>query len=129
MENVIKSVKIRKVVIAVVASMVLVLAVSFCACAQKGSNNIETSYVTESQPTGMKTYDGYTLEHMDVLSRHNVRSPLTGAGSTLDKLTPHQWFNWTAKSSELSLQGGELETMMGQYFRKYLEKLNYIPEN
>ena len=123
------SLRVSKIGIAAVASVLLVICVSFCACGQKGANGVDTSYVTESQPTGMKTYEGYTLEHMDVLSRHNIRSPLTGAGSTLDKLTPHQWFNWTAKSSELSLQGGELETMMGQYFRKYLEKLNYIPEN
>ena len=121
--------KISKIGITIVASLLVILCVSFCACSQKGTNGVDTSYVTESQPTGMKTYDGYTLEHMDVLSRHNIRSPLTGAGSTLNKLTPHEWFNWTAKSSELSLQGGELETMMGQYFRKYLENLNYIPEN
>lgn len=93
MENVCKNVKIRKLFIAVIASLVLALAVSFSACAQKSGSQVDTSYVTESQPTGMKTYDGYTLEHMDVLSRHNVRSPLTGSGSTLDKLTPHQWFN------------------------------------
>ena len=93
MEKVVTNVKIKKVVIAVAVSMFLVLGVSLCACAQKGANGVETSYVTESQPTGMKTYDGYTLEHMDILSRHNVRSPLTGAGSTLDTLTPHEWFN------------------------------------
>ena len=77
----------------VAAVLLLLLSVSFFACSQNSGKHIETSYVTESAPSGMKTYDGYTLEHMDVLSRHNIRSPLTGAGSTLDQLTPHQWFD------------------------------------
>lgn len=93
MSKIIDNLKLTKFLIALMASLFLALAFSFSACAQKGGSQVDTSYVTESQPTGMKTYDGYTLEHMDVLSRHNVRSPLTGSGSTLDKLTPHQWFN------------------------------------
>ena len=66
---------------------------------------------------------------MVVLSRHNIRSPLSGNGSALAKITPHKWFSWTSAPSELSQRGGELETMMGQYFRKRLEKEQLIPEN
>ena len=71
----------------------------------------------------------YTLDKVVVLSRHNIRSPLSDGSSTLAKVTPHQWFNWTSRASELSLRGGVLETIMGQYFRKWLESETLIPEN
>ena len=79
-------------------------------------------------------HDNYKLEEMVVLSRHNIRSPLSGNGSALGNLTPHAWFHWTSGPSELSLRGGQLETMMGQYFGQWLEsegvisdKNTYIP--
>lgn len=73
--------------------------------------------------------DNYTLKQVVVLSRHNIRSPFSGAGSALTKITPHTWFAWTSQKGELSLRGGELETMMGQYFRKWLVRENLIAEN
>lgn len=78
---------------------------------------------------GSLSRDGYVLEQAVVLSRHNIRSPLSGSGSNLGKITPHQWFNWSSKPSELSLRGGVLETEMGQYFRKWLEAEGLFPEN
>ena len=76
----------------------------------------------------------YKLKQVVILSRHNIRSALSTDGSALAKLTPHSWFKWTSGPSELSLMGGELETLMGQYFRKWLvsEGLmteNYIPKS
>ena len=76
----------------------------------------------------------YQLKQVVILSRHNIRSALSTDGSALAKLTPHSWFKWTSGPSELSLLGGELETLMGQYFRKWLvaEGLmteNYIPKS
>ena len=73
--------------------------------------------------------DKYTLKEVVVLSRHNIRAPLSTKGSVLDKATPHTWFDWSANASELSLRGGLLETAMGQYFRKWLENEGLIPEN
>ena len=78
--------------------------------------------------------EGYELEQVVVLSRHNIRAPLSGAGSALDTITPHEWFNWSAEASQLSVRGGTLETEMGQYFRKWLEseglfEANYRPED
>ena len=73
--------------------------------------------------------DGYTLEKVVILSRHNIRSPLSTKGSVLDEITPHEWFAWTSPSSQLSLRGGVLETEMGQFFRKWLESEGLIPEN
>ena len=71
-------------------------------------------------------HDNYQLEEMVVLSRHNIRSPLSGNGSALGNLTPHAWFKWTSGPSELSLRGGQLETMMGQYFGAVLESEGLI---
>lgn len=65
--------------------------------------------------------DNYELKEVVVLSRHNIRAPLSGGNSILGKVTSHEWTNWTANASELTLKGGVLETMMGQYFRKWLE--------
>lgn len=62
-------------------------------------------------------HDKYQLQKMLVLSRHNIRSPL---GETINKLTPHKWVKWTSAPGELSQKGGELETIMGQYFRERL---------
>ena len=71
----------------------------------------------------------YTLKEVVILSRHNIRSPLSDNGSPLGKLTPHRWTNWSAASSELTLRGGVLETMMGQFFRKWLVSEGLFTEN
>ncbi len=76
--------------------------------------------------TGM---DGYTLEQVVILSRHNIRAPLASNGSVPQELTPHQWISWTAPASELTVKGGILETNMGQYFRKWLDSEGLISEN
>ena len=72
---------------------------------------------------------GYKLKEVVVLSRHNIRAPLSTKGSALDTATPHTWYEWSSNASELSLRGGMLETAMGQYFRKWLESEKLIPEN
>lgn len=83
---------------------------------------------------GPCTDDDYKLEQVVVLSRHNIRSPLSGVGSALDTITPHKWHEWSSDASELSVRGGVLETEMGEYFRKYLEdeglfEKNYMPDD
>ena len=65
------------------------------------------------------THDGYTLDRVVVLSRHNIRSPLIGKNQGAGKLTPHEWFAWTSPTSQLSVRGGVLETCMGQYFHGF----------
>ena len=71
----------------------------------------------------------YQLKEMVILSRHNIRSPLSGNGSILSEITPHKWFEWTSAPSELSLRGGQLETIMGQFFRKWLVNEGLMTEN
>lgn len=71
----------------------------------------------------------YQLEEVVVLSRHNIRSPMSGPESALGRITPHQWLAWTSAPSELSLRGGVLETEMGQFFRKWLVGEGLMQEN
>lgn len=75
------------------------------------------------------SHEGYELEQVVVLSRHNIRSPLSGGDSLLGTITPHEWFKWSSPASQLSLRGGTLESDMGQYFRKWLESEGLFPEN
>lgn len=82
-----------------------------------------------AEAVGSLHREGYTLEQVVVMSRHNIRSPLSGGDSLLGTITPHQWFRWSSNPSELSLRGGVLETEMGQYFRKWLESEGLFPEN
>ena len=70
--------------------------------------------------------DRYALEEMVILSRHNIRSPLSGKGSVLSRITPHEWFEWTSAPGELSLRGGALEVEMGQFFREWLVSEGFI---
>lgn len=62
----------------------------------------------------------YTLEEAVVLSRHNLRSPFSGRGSALSRITPHQWFAWTSEPGELSRKGAVLESLMGRYFSDWM---------
>ena len=71
----------------------------------------------------------YQLKEVVVMSRHNIRSPLTSGGAAHIRVTPHQWFAWTSPSSQLSLRGGVLETEMGQFFRKWLVGEGLLPDN
>ena len=84
---------------------------------------------TETERKEVQADEAYTLDRTVILSRHNIRSPLSGSGSLLGDITPYQWFKWTSNPSELSQRGAILETQMGQYFRMWLEKEGLFPEN
>ncbi|AVM51042.1 histidine-type phosphatase [Capnocytophaga sp. oral taxon 878] len=73
--------------------------------------------------------DQYKLKEVVILSRHNIRSSLSVNGSMLQKMTPHQWIKWSAAPSELTLRGGALETIMGQFFRKWTIDEGLFVEN
>ena len=80
-------------------------------------------------PRSQEFKDKYKLKEAVVLSRHNIRSPLSDSKSDLGRMTPHQWTKWSAGKSELTSRGGALETMMGQYFRKWAVDAGLFPEN
>lgn len=71
----------------------------------------------------------YELKEVVVMSRHNIRSPLSSGGAAYKRVTPHEWFQWTSPGSQLSLRGGVLETEMGQFFRKWLVGEGLLPDN
>ena len=74
-------------------------------------------------------HEKYELKEVVVMSRHNIRSPLTSGGAAYMRVTPHEWFPWSSASSQLSLRGGALETEMGQFFRKWVVSEGLMPEN
>ena len=71
----------------------------------------------------------YELKEVVVMSRHNIRSPLSSGGAGYKRVSPHEWFAWSSPSSQLSLRGGVLETEMGQFFRKWVVDEGLLPEN
>ena len=71
----------------------------------------------------------YRLEKVVIFSRHNVRSPTVSGSKILTQVTPRKWINWSGNAGELSTRGGLLETALGEYFRKYLEKENFLTAN
>ena len=101
---------------------ILLVIMLLCGCLSGFAEEASSSRA-EGVPAGL------TLDRVVVLSRHNIRSPLSGSGSLLGDITPHTWFDWTSNPSELSLRGAMLETIIGQYFRLWLEKEGLFPEN
>ena len=73
--------------------------------------------------------DSYQVERIFMLSRHNIRSPLSDGDSMLGKIVSKKWFDWSSPSGELSVRGGLLETSMGQFFRKWTESTGLFPTN
>ena len=71
----------------------------------------------------------YELKEVVVMSRHNIRSPLSSGGAAYQRVTPHTWFAWSSPSSQLSLRGGVLETEMGQFFRQWVVSEGLLPDN
>ena len=63
------------------------------------------------------------LEKVTVVSRHGVRAPLDSYLSTLDEMTGDnfQWPRWAVPGSNLTLRGGALEMLFGEYFRLWLD--------
>nr|WP_297707832.1 histidine-type phosphatase [uncultured Butyrivibrio sp.] len=98
---------------------------------ESGSNIIQFPGNTTSSKNVRTTIsrEGYSLEQVVVLSRHNMRAPLSVEGSQLDTITPNKWFEWSAPTSQLSVRGGNLEVQMGQYFRKWLESEGFFEPN
>lgn len=116
---------IKKILIVICVSLSL-----FTGCTASQASDNKTTEPQEKNPVVSSVNDkDYTLKEMVVLSRHNVRAPLSTKGSDLYRITPHEWIEWSSDASELSLLGGSLETHMGQYFRKYLVSKGLMEEN
>ena len=117
----------KKIIKQIFIVTLLIFAILLSSCNfnnQIGSENIQIKTTENALHK-----DGYKLKQVVILSRHNIRSPFSEKGSLLDTMTPHKWFEWTSNPSQLSIRGGVLETEMGQYFRKWVEKESLFEEN
>lgn len=61
----------------------------------------------------------FKLQQVLILSRHNVRTPLS---KNLADFTPKKWPIWKEKSGYLTAKGALLEGYMGEYFSLWLQK-------
>ena len=64
--------------------------------------------------------EGYQLQQVLLMSRHNLRAPLANNGSVLEQSTAQQWPEWDVPGGQLTTKGGVLEVYMGHYFREWL---------
>ena len=71
----------------------------------------------------------YTLEEAVVFSRHNIRAPMAAPGSIINQVTTYQWHDFGVNSQELTMKGGVLETINGQFFHQWVVKEGLFPEN
>ncbi|MFC0228001.1 bifunctional glucose-1-phosphatase/inositol phosphatase [Serratia aquatilis] len=72
--------------------------------------------------------EGYQLEQVLVMSRHNLRAPLANNGSVLAQSTPKAWPQWETPGGLLTTKGGVLEVYMGHYFNAWLKQTGLLPE-
>ena len=114
----------RNVSIPLLAAVLLVAA---CSPKVYPSHEAEKTPAFMPRPAGFD--DRYAREEMVILSRHNIRSPISGPGSVVSRITPHVWFDWSSVPGELSLRGGALEVEMGQFFREWLIGEGFIGKN
>ncbi|WP_205627234.1 bifunctional glucose-1-phosphatase/inositol phosphatase [Herbaspirillum rhizosphaerae] len=60
------------------------------------------------------------LQQVLMLSRHNLRAPLSDNGSVLDQSTRKRWPQWEVQGGYLTAKGGVLAVYMGHYTREWL---------
>lgn len=72
------------------------------------------------------TVSSLRLDKVIILSRHNVRTPLS---KNLEKMTPYEWPKWEEKPGFLTKKGYLLEEYMGKYFYTWLNKEGVLPKN
>lgn len=63
------------------------------------------------------------LEQVLILSRHNVRTPLTGK---LESYSSKLWPKWNASAGYLTEKGARLEGYMAQYIAEWLDSEDFI---
>lgn len=69
---------------------------------------------------------GYQLQQVLIMSRHNLRAPLANNGSVLEQSTPNAWPEWDVPGGQLTTKGGVLEVYMGHYMREWLAEQKLV---
>ncbi|EJF2468143.1 bifunctional glucose-1-phosphatase/inositol phosphatase [Escherichia coli] len=70
--------------------------------------------------------EGYQLQQVLMMSRHNLRAPLANNGSVLEQSTPNKWPEWDVLGGQLTTKGGVLEVYMGHYMREWLAEQGMV---
>ncbi|XP_013146666.1 PREDICTED: glucose-1-phosphatase-like [Papilio polytes] len=70
------------------------------------------------------TIYGLKLEQVLILSRHNIRTPLT---ARLEDTTPYKWPQWKNEVGHLTDKGALLESYMAEYFAEWLNATGLLP--
>ncbi|MDO2642955.1 bifunctional glucose-1-phosphatase/inositol phosphatase [Escherichia coli] len=70
--------------------------------------------------------EGYQLQQVLMMSRHNLRAPLANNGSVLEQSTPNKWPEWDVPGGQLTTKGGVLEVHMGHYMREWLAEQGMV---
>lgn len=76
--------------------------------------------ILSSAAQAQTTPEGYQLQQVLMMSRHNLRAPLANNGSVLEQSTPNKWPEWDVPGGQLTTKGGVLEVYMGHYMREWL---------
>ena len=92
----------------------LIAAAIVGACVMAGSVQAETAP------------EGYQLQQVLIMSRHNLRAPLANNGSVLEQSTPNKWPEWDVPGGQLTTKGGVLEVYMGHYMREWLAEQGMV---
>ncbi|XP_013176342.1 PREDICTED: glucose-1-phosphatase-like [Papilio xuthus] len=69
------------------------------------------------------TIDGVKLKQVLILSRHNIRTPLT---ARLENTTPYKWPQWKNEVGHLTEKGALLESYMAEYFAEWLKETGLL---
>ncbi|HAJ7934099.1 TPA: bifunctional glucose-1-phosphatase/inositol phosphatase [Escherichia coli] len=70
--------------------------------------------------------EGYQLQQVLMMSRHNLRAPLANNGSVLEQSTPNKWPEWDVPGGQLTTKGDVLEVYMGHYMREWLAEQGMV---
>ncbi|NIY47055.1 bifunctional glucose-1-phosphatase/inositol phosphatase [Cedecea colo] len=70
--------------------------------------------------------EGYQLQQVLLMSRHNLRAPLANNGSVLEQSTAQSWPEWDVPGGQLTTKGGVLEIYMGHYLREWLAEQGLV---
>ncbi|HAV9330348.1 TPA: bifunctional glucose-1-phosphatase/inositol phosphatase [Escherichia coli] len=70
--------------------------------------------------------EGYQIQQVLMMSRHNLRAPLANNGSVLEQSTPNKWPEWDVPGGQLTTKGGVLEVYMGHYMREWLAEQGMV---
>lgn len=87
---------------------------------------VATTLLTAAGVQAETAPEGYQLQQVLIMSRHNLRAPLANNGSVLEQSTPEGWPEWDVPGGQLTTKGGVLEIYMGHYMREWLAQQGIV---